>query len=150
MPALQQNLDALKRIVDKCKKNNVNFILWTAPTSNKELMLYDFDKLKPYMKEIAKISPYWCFSGYNDISYNYWNFYDTTHFTPDIGIKIVHRMTGNPTENTPANFGRYITAENADSAIEELFTKPSYLDSPAITYGMGFPDEILIRDNMQV
>ena len=124
------NLDSLQRIVDKCKNNNVDLLVIAGPTSNKEFQKYERDKLKEYLIKMAEITPYWNFTGYNDESWNNWNFIDMNHYRSEIGqmmlTKITEVQTGKVSyTDIPENFGVYVTPDNVNEEMERAFTKPA-------------------------
>ena len=153
--ALDDNLKALSRIVENCKRNNVKFTLISAPTSNKEMLKYDINQMKDYMIKIADICPYWNFTGYNDYSWNYWNFYNTTHYRKEVGTVMLSKISGKKLgkvklKDIPDNFGKYITPANAKEELDKAFTKPDYLLQDDLKaegereykYGMKFGPDI--------
>jgi len=143
---IDKSLEALQKIVDKCNENNVEFVLLSAPTCNKEFEIYPADKLKDYMTKIAEICPYWNFTGYNEISYNYWNFYDVNHYRIPFGRMMLTKMTGTEyddmkVKDVPKDYGVFITPENAEEELEKAFTftNPEYIENKDdLIYNMTF------------
>ena len=140
---IEDNLQALQRIVDKCKEKGVTFTLISAPTSNKEFMIYPKDVLKDYMIRMASICPYWNFTGYNSESSNYWNFYDVNHYRRELGQMMLTKMKNVqvgivPPEQIPSDFGVYVTPENAQAEMDRAFTPPANLEDENHRFGMAF------------
>ncbi len=115
------NLEVFKRIVDFCREKKVNLLVIAAPTYKGELESYPLDKLAQFMKDIAKVTGYWNFSGYNSVNTDMKSFYDHNHFREKVGTMILARIFNDTSVKLPDDFGRYITTENAEKEINNAF-----------------------------
>ena len=115
--AIKINLESLQRIKDFCEQKGVNLLVITAPTYITELETFPIDDFAKYMKDISKITPYWNFSGYNSINTEMTNFYDDNHFRVLVGDMMLARIFGDTSVEIPADFGKLITPENANTEI---------------------------------
>lgn len=117
------NLQVLKRIVDLCRAKQINLLVVASPTYTTELETYPPEKLAVYMKEIAKITNYWNFSGYNSVNTNKTNFYDDRHFRQTVGDMMLAKIFGDSALKPPEDFGTLITSENAAQEINTALAR---------------------------
>lgn len=122
--SITQNLLYVKEIINKASKKGVNIKIYINPVYFLQYDLIVHNGLKDYYlqwkKELAKITSYYDFSGYNFISTNpiYW--YDSSHFRENVGDLIIKTLfTGDIIEN----FGAYIDLTNVTSYNQYMFDK---------------------------
>ena len=75
-----------------------------------------------FLKQLASVTDYYNFSGYNRISMDDSYYFETSHFTPQAADLIMDIMQngGNEDEILIQGFGKYVTADNASEFIETL------------------------------
>jgi hypothetical protein len=71
-----------------------------------------------YLKSIAKITDFYDFSGYNSITTNNCNYYETSHYRPHIGELIAGRIFKDKNISIPNDFGTWVTKENVDKYLK--------------------------------
>lgn len=123
-------LDDLKYIINSCRENNIEFIIFIHPVHaiqlegiNKAGLWEEFEEWK---KEIVKLSPVWDFTGYNQITTssptNFDTYLDQSHYRKWVGNLIMDRILLTK-ENPSPEFGTYITNENIYESLKELKLK---------------------------
>lgn len=112
----QASLDSLKRIKNMCNSAGVEFMVIVAPAFIGEMSEHDTTYYRDYLLNMAAITDYWDFSGYNDIDMNPYNYYNEGHFYYEIAELIVDTITG--TDSYPG-FGTYVTRYNAAEHIAQ-------------------------------
>ncbi|MGM9566951.1 MAG: polysaccharide deacetylase family protein [Clostridia bacterium] len=86
------------------------------------------------------VTDYWNFSGHSLISSDRRYFYDNYHFRTSVGSLVLDEIAGNKDSPLPETFGHYITAENAEETVAELFETKEFDQSsytstvPILTY----------------
>ena len=115
-------LEAIREVKALCEEKGVEFMLMLAPTFIAEMSEHDCEAYWEYMEELAVITDYWDFSGYNDVNLNPYNFYNDGHFLYEITDLVVDTITG---ADSYEGFGTYVTLENVYSHVQER--KEKYL-----------------------
>ena len=73
-----------------------------------------------YLKDIATITDFYDFSGYNSITTNNCNYYERSHYRPFIGKLIAARIFNDKTVKVPDDFGQLVTKENITEHLQML------------------------------
>lgn len=118
-----KNIDYFKQLVNLCKENEFELIVFIQPshalqwTGIEQLGLWN--QLEQWKKEIVQIVPVWDFSGYNSITTtsteNFNTYSDQSHYRKKVGNLILQRILQIEAENTPTDFGVYLTDTNIQS-----------------------------------
>ncbi len=111
-----QNMNALRKIASLCKKNHINLIVLIPPHNYNVMNKIDINSYLTLLKEMAKIHPFWNFSGYNWVTMNNFYFYESTHFRPLVSPWIAKRIFENENEN---GFGEYVDSKNIKSYLKK-------------------------------
>lgn len=106
----QENLDALQRIKDLCDAHGTKLLVVVVPSFFSKYQSYDSTYYRDYLEDIARITDFWDFSGYNEITLNPYNFYDGTHFYYETADLIIDTIDG---ADSYPGFGQYVTRETA-------------------------------------
>lgn len=140
--AYEENLTAIREIKELCGEKGVEFMLMVAPSFIGEMSEHECEAYWEYMEELAIITDYWDFSGYNDINMNPYNFYNDGHFFHEITDLIVDTITG---KDSYEGFGTYVTLENMYTHLQErkeryLALQQEYEETGTIRL-LGYEDE---------
>lgn len=106
----EEVLFEMKKIRDYCISNNIDLKVLISPDYIKASESYDKQEFAKFKKELAKIMPFYDFSGENDITTNDEYYMNFDHFSEDVGNLIIDRIY-HQDKNTPPkikNFGVYI------------------------------------------
>lgn len=120
MPAHQQNIEALRRIDETCKKHEIDLQVVIGPTFISELYKFEGDQYWSYLREIASIVNYWDFSGFIDANRNPYNFFNFQHYNYETGNKMIDIMYG---KDEMDGFGIYVDPNNFNDYIEQRKSK---------------------------
>gem|GEM_PF-6981324 len=121
--ATKMNFKALQEIVDLCRKNNINLIVFTTPHNHNYLDSVYENEYYLFLKELVKITDYWDFSGYNSITTNDCNYYENSHYRSKIGNLIMAKIFNDKNISIPADFGVKLTKENIEAHLTKLKTE---------------------------
>ncbi len=107
---------SIRRIAELCKEYEINLIVFTNPmyyTTYQESKLYGYDVFLEWLSDPVD---YYNFSGINDITTNKENYYETSHYTEDIGDMIIDRIFRDVRDETleGQGFGFHVTVENLE------------------------------------
>lgn len=119
---MTETLNELSEIASICKANGVELVVFTNPMY---WLTYRASLEKDYLsflEQLAYITPYFNFSGYNQITTNSDNYYDTSHYTAEIGDKLIECMCfGKRYDDLYKDgFGVYVTKDNIKTLLEVL------------------------------
>lgn len=106
----------MKRIAKLCSEYDINLIVFTNPmyvSTYKQSKYYGYGF---FLEWLSDASPFYNFSGVNDITDNRDNYYEASHYTEEVGDMIIDRIFNNVTDETleSQGFGFYVTKENQE------------------------------------
>lgn len=104
---------------------DTKFIVFTTPISAPLFKLMMEKGLYPeYARwltdSVEVFGEVYNFMDLNSITCNMENYYDASHFYPEIGTMIARRVTGVQAENLPADFGVLINKENLSEHLQSI------------------------------
>lgn len=110
-------------IRDLCSEKGVELIVIASPVYIGQWDAYDQDALRSYKTALAQEVDYWDFSC-TPISYDSRYFYDATHFRNAVGTMVLAEIFGDDEVYRPEGFGAYVTADNCEEYLDDLFAAP--------------------------
>lgn len=119
---MRETLQEISEIVNVCKANNIDLVIFTNPLCS---VTYEASIEQDYLlflKELANITPYYNFSGYNAITTNDKYYLDSSHYTAEASDFLIECMCNGKQYNDlyEDGFGVYVTEENVDELIRTL------------------------------
>lgn len=117
---IENSMNALSRIKNLADENNIQLYVFTTPHNN---MMMDKFKTKyylEYLNMISKITDFYDFSGYNTITLNNCNYYESSHYRPKVAPLIAARIFNDKTINIPNDFGVFVTKDNINEHLKNL------------------------------
>lgn len=116
---VEKTLEEIREIVDFCKSNNINLIIFINPHHYKTYLNSNLKQFFYFKKELAKITDYYDFSGLNTVTTDNYYFYETSHYRTIVGDMILKKIFGYPNISVPEDFGIKITKENIEKHLEK-------------------------------
>ncbi len=147
----QEILDSLRRIKKICDKNDTQLQIIVTPSFFTRYKGYDSTYYRDYLSDISRITDFWDFSGYNDITLNPYNFYDRTHFYYEVADLMIDTISG---KDSYPGFGIHVSRENAAEYVagrkaEYTARKQEYKKTGTVKLqGMG-DESCLVRRNTE-
>ncbi len=125
-------LEDIREIVVLCDEKNINLRLFTTPIN---IYTYEKDVENGYisfLKQLADITEFYNFSGINDITTDMSNYYETSHFSPQVSSMIISCIYDGEIEKSLAEqgFGVYVTSKNKDDIIRLLTAQAQSYQAP--------------------
>lgn len=119
---IEETLEDIRAIKNLCDKNDIELIVFTNPMycityeASLNVDYYNF------LKGLAEITPYYNFSGYNDITTDTKCYYEASHFTPETSDMLIEVMWNGKEYPKLLNqgFGFKVTKNNVGELIETL------------------------------
>lgn len=99
----------LKTFVKLCENNYINLILFTTPHNHNMMDTFEKESVLRFVSDISEIMDFWYFSGYNSITNDDTNYYETSHYKEEIGIKVANSIFN---KNNKESFGIYVSKNN--------------------------------------
>ncbi len=121
LEAKDECLGSIKRIKEMCDEKGVSFMMIISPIFHTEMDIYDKGQLKEFLTELARITDYWDFSGYNSVSFEPRYFYDPYHFRNAVGDMVLARIFGDDGMYVPSDLGRHVTEDNIEEHLSLYF-----------------------------
>ncbi len=117
-------MPTFREIVAKIRRANVELIVFLPPMSQYELESLrqngQWGHFQQWKRELARTTPYFDFSGYNQLAHTDRMFRDLMHMQPEVGHTILRHFLGDPDVTCGAN-GRIVLSS-------ELTVNPGNID----------------------
>ncbi len=119
---MEETLSEVKEIVKICKENGIELAVFTNPMYSVTYKASLEREYMTFLEKLAEITPYYNFSGYNDITLSSANFIDSSHYTAEVSDMLIDCMCKGKVDEKlyTQGFGWRVTEENADELIEIL------------------------------
>lgn len=128
--------DELTQIVELCEENNINLRVFTNPVYGYTYKRDIENGYLHFLERLAEITPYYNFSGFNDVTLDNKYYYENSHFSPQVCDAMIDTMYyGWQDERLiTQGFGMYVTEDNVDELIELLKGQAKNFDIEIDTY----------------
>lgn len=115
---IPETLETVAEIVRLCRDEGIELTVFTNPMYEVSYAAAVERDYLVFLRELAQITPYWNFSGYNAYTTDASRFFDASHYNAELGDILIERMCGDSTAASSGDgFGMYVTPENADELI---------------------------------
>ncbi|NET72338.1 MAG: hypothetical protein F6K62_15800 [Sphaerospermopsis sp. SIO1G2] len=124
-----QYFDNFQKIVDICRNNNIELIIFISPTHATQWetlkIAGKWEYFEKWKQKLITVTPVWDFSGYNSINTEIIgdimkNYVDNAHYTKPVGDLVLNRILGYQADQVPADFGVLLTPENIESHLAKI------------------------------
>lgn len=119
----EDRLDATMRDIEElcafARAHDIELIFFLNPLWQTTYIDNDAAELDAFRRRLAQVTDYYDFSGLNDVATDAYNFYESSHYRPVTGRRILARLFGGAAES-PAGFGSYVTAETVEAHLTML------------------------------
>jgi len=117
-------LDYFSKIIKECKENNIKIWVYIPPMYN---LHFDslksagyYDEFERFKRELVKFTNYIDFTGYNTITNNSDNFWDSAHLKVKMTKPVMARIFHDKSVDVPSDFGVLVTPENIETHLKNL------------------------------
>ena len=101
----------MRQIKNICDENNIELIVFINPIEHRTYEATNLDEFNDFKQGLAKIMPYYDFSGLNRITTDDYYYYEPSHYRPIVGDMIIHRIFDMP-KDAETDFGKYVEQAN--------------------------------------
>ena len=122
---IDETLEAMAGITELCRNNGIELVVFTNPMYSVTYKASLDRGYLQFLEKLAKITPYYNFSGYNGITTDRNNYIDTSHYTAEVSDMLLNCMCkGRQYEGLYSEgFGMYVTDENIDQLLDILLSQ---------------------------
>ncbi|MBP2660155.1 MAG: hypothetical protein H6Q69_3187 [Firmicutes bacterium] len=117
---ISQTIADLREIKNIAEENHIELIVFINPIHKTTYLDTNQDEFDEFKRELATITDYYDFSGLNEITTNNYNYYETSHYRPFVGDRILERILDEEKHNREETFGVYVTKNNVEQHIQKL------------------------------
>lgn len=117
---IKKTIKAIKNIKSLCKQNDINIYIFTTPHNQNMMNSFIMDDYLNFLQYISKETNFYDFSGYNSITTNNCNYYESSHYRPLVANLIAARIFNDENIKVPDDFGFYVTQQNMDNYFKIL------------------------------
>lgn len=115
-PRIEEAVEEIRMFKELCDSYDIELTVFTNPLY---VTTYERAVDKGYLdflEELAHVTPFYNFSGYNEISMNQDYYFETSHYTPEAAAVIMDIIENGSDEHAvrAQGFGYYVTEENLD------------------------------------
>jgi len=124
---VKQEVDTIEQyqsILETAKAYQVKVTFLINPINQNRFNYFDREQYQTWLSQVVEVTGgVWDFSGWNLVTTDDRNYYDTSHFTEDIGAIVLAHVFNKPEVNgkpLPKNFGQWVTPQNLSQRLAEL------------------------------
>lgn len=118
--SVDQTIDAVRDLREYADAEGVRLIILVTPHNQHYLDRYRGDDIDYFLARLADTTSFWNFASYSSVTTDDRNYYESSHYRPAVGALIAARVGERASGGVPADFGRWVTRANVDSARQEL------------------------------
>jgi hypothetical protein len=121
-----------RRFIELAREHDIE-VTFIVPLHNYNYMnRIVFDDYADYLRALAGLTGFWDFSGYDDVNMDNHQFYDSMHFRPPVGDRILRRVYS--TAGDDQAFGRWVTQDNIEEHLVEQREEFAFADRTFQTF----------------
>lgn len=113
---IPETVAALAEMADLAQRHRFRLILFVNPI-HWRVYLKSAAGLQAFKRDLAKVHPFYDFSGLGPVTTDNRNYYETSHYRYGVGKRIVERIFREDPAGSPDDFGRYVTADNVEGIL---------------------------------
>jgi len=109
--------EVLSKINLLCNENNIELITFITPHRRSVQDAYVIDDYIAFLRTLSKYNNFYDFSGYNSVTIDDHNYYESSHYLSKIGDLIAARILDDKTVVVPEDFGMLVK-KNTDNYLD--------------------------------
>lgn len=118
-------LEDIRELKNFCDGNEIELVVFANPEYERRFSEAVEQGYLDFLEELADVTDYYCFCGYNNVTLDRNNFHDISHYRQNVGDLMIRVMQGETEEDDlkilqTQGFGRYVTAGNVEEVIGNL------------------------------
>ncbi|MBR5422236.1 MAG: hypothetical protein IK115_13930 [Lachnospiraceae bacterium] len=119
---MEHTLSALEELTALCEKEGIELVVFVQPMPAAAYVYSHELYFREFLERLATITPYYNFSGFNDVTVDYGNYVDFSHYGAQTGDLVIACLQGEPVDEVlySQGFGWYVTEDNIAELLEVL------------------------------
>jgi hypothetical protein len=117
-PNIEKNLNMIEKIKDLSIKHNFNLTIFINPVYHSSFTNSNLAAYFQALKNLAAITPFYDFSGYNGVTLEKWYYAESSHYRRIAANWMIYRMCQQSDSIVVLDFGRLVNKENIDAHLE--------------------------------
>ncbi|MCR4738670.1 MAG: hypothetical protein K5886_00250 [Lachnospiraceae bacterium] len=119
---IDEVISDIEEIIKLCADNGINLIFVTNPMYYKTYTLGVEQGYLEFLDALSKVTDFWNFSSYSDITVDTANYYETSHFTPDTGRMMIDTVFRGAYDERlySQGFGVHVDSDNREEFISMI------------------------------
>ena len=115
-------LECTRELKSICDENGIELVIFLNPVLFKAYIASKPQGYREFMRELAQITDYYNFSGVNDLTVDYSNYTDPSHYRAQIGDILIDFFNNGTVDERlyEQGFGWHVDAGNVDELIDVL------------------------------
>ena len=136
----EEVLSEIREIKELCRQYDINLRFFTNPMHALTYAKGIDNGYLVFLEELADETDYWNFSGFNDVTLTYGNYYETSHYCPAVGDLIIEGVYYDSVDQRllSQGFGMHVTKDNVGELLDILKDQAVNFDLPVNTYQATF------------
>jgi len=132
----EEVLNEIAEIKNLCDEYDIKLRVFTNPVFGYTYMKDIDNGYLVFLEELAEVTDYYNFSGFNDCTLDTANYYENSHYTRAIGDKMIACMYEGKVDERllSQGFGFYVTKDNKEELLTILRDQALNFDLPVNTY----------------
>jgi hypothetical protein len=110
----EQSLQALAQLVESASQRGTQVTVFVTPHHRRFLDKINADEYVDFLKELARITPYWNFGFYSPLTTDDCNYYEPSHYIAKVAPTLFYAMSGAASGAYVRHVNRYNVREEAD------------------------------------
>lgn len=124
----QEYLEYFRKLVELLKEKKIKLIVFISPAHATDLEAIEvtgrWNDFERWKRELVKITPVWDFFSYNSVTTEpikpvMQNYVDNSHYTPEVGQKILERIFNDQVTRGYQDFGILLTTSNLEESLKK-------------------------------
>jgi len=129
-----RNIRALAAIHELCAQHGIKLIVFIHPESRVSMDKFLLPDYLAFLRQLASVTDYWDFSGYNSVTTDDTMYYEPGHYRPVVSRLIAAKIFNDRSIAVPADFGTWVTQSNFDDHALALTRQFRAQDAALATY----------------
>jgi hypothetical protein len=113
---VREAFTAINELIKLSREHNFSLIFFISPLYE-TLYLVNAEEMMDVKKRLAQMTDYYDFSGFNSVTTNAMNYYETSHYRYLVGDMIIKKIYNEDDINVPDDFGVLVTMDNIHNHI---------------------------------
>jgi len=118
--ATDKSVLAVRELLLLGQEYDFSIYVFVTPHNQHYLDDFSWEEFQYFLVSLSEITEFWCFAGYNSITTDDRNFYESSHYRPFVGALVSQRLLQDRNLRTAEDFGVFISPSSLREALDGL------------------------------